>query len=160
MADAKKPSFRERLSEKGQDARRLGRALKDEPETLPGEVGSIVRRSFRRVWDARGGGLYAVGFVVTFVYLEVKMFIVDIFQAESVGGFVTEQAVEMVFKYLGESIGNTISAFLWPLSVIQIQPPWGIGILIAMYVVFANFIKQPLERWLFDGESSDPTVGD
>ena len=67
-------------SEKGQDARRLGRALKDEPETLPGEVGSIVRRSFRRVWDARGGGLYAVGFVVTFVYLEVKMFIVDIFQ--------------------------------------------------------------------------------
>ena len=147
------------MSEKGQDARRLGRALKDEPQALPGEVGSIVRRSFRRVWDARGGGLYACGFVVTFVYLEVKMFVTDIFEADSVGGFVTEQATEMVFKYLGESIGNTISAFIWPIEVLEIQPPWGIGILIAMYVVFTRFIKQPLERWLFDEQSSSPTPG-
>ena len=142
------------MSEKGQDARRLGRALKDEPSALPGEVGSIFRRSFRRVWDARGGGLYACGFLVTFVYLEVKMLVVDIFEAESVGGFVIEQAVEMVFKYLGESIGNTIMAFMWPVYVIQIQPPWGIGVLIGMYVVFGSFVKQPLERWLFERKGS------
>ena len=158
MAGAKKPSFRERMSEKGRDAQRIGRALKDEPKALPGEVGSIFRRSFRRVWDARGGGLYAVGFVITFVFLEVKMFVVDIFEAESIGGFVTEQAAEMVFKYLGESIANTISAFMWPVFLIQIQPPWGIGILIAMYVIFANFIKQPLEQWLFETDPDESTT--
>jgi hypothetical protein len=150
VAGAKKPSFRERMAEKGQDARRLGRALKDEPESLPGEVTHIFRRSFRRVWDARGGGLYACGFVITFVYLEIRMFVVDIFEAESVGGFVTEQATEMIFKYLGESISNTISAFLWPVEIIQLQQPWGLILLILMFVVFDRFLKQPIERWLFE----------
>ncbi len=95
--------------------------------------------------------MYACGFVITFVYLEIKMLVVDIFEAESVGAFFSEQATEIVFKYLGESIQNTISAFIWPVHIIQFKSPWGIGILIVMYLVFANFIKAPLEQWLFDG---------
>ena len=77
------------------------------------------------------------------------MVLADIFEAESVTGFITEQATEMVFKYLGESIQNMISAFMWPVPIIQFDPPWGIAILVGMYLVFANFLKAPLERWLF-----------
>ena len=101
MADKKpkekKPSFKERMVERGRDAKHLGKTLKDEPQAFPREVGGLVRRTLRRVWDARGGGLYACGFVVTFVYLETKMLVSDIAEAESVGGFFTEQAAEMVF---------------------------------------------------------------
>lgn len=158
MADAKpkkkKRSFLSRMAERGREARKLGLILKDEPRSFPGEVLKLIRRLIRTVWDARGGGLYACGFVTTFVYLEIKMFFVDILEAESVGAFFAEQATEIVFKYLGESIQNTISAFMWPVYFIEIKPPWGIGILAGLYLVFPRFIKGPLERWLFDEEAA------
>ena len=152
MADKKekaaKPSFKERMAERGRDAKHLGKTLKDEPKAFPREVGGIVRRSLRRVWDARGGGLYAVGFVVTFVYLETRMFISDIAEAESVGGFFTEQAAEMAFRYFGESIQNTVQAFIWPVKVIQVDPEWGIAILIGAFFLFDRFLKAKIEEWL------------
>jgi hypothetical protein len=80
------------------------------------------------------------------------MFFVDIIEAESVSGFFTEAAGEMIFKYLGESIQNTVSAFIWPVWFLEYRQPWGIVMLGGMYLVFANFIKAPLEKWLFDGE--------
>ncbi len=80
------------------------------------------------------------------------MFVVDIFEAESVSGFFTEQITEIVFKYLGESIQNTISAFMWPVFVIQYRSPWGVGFLVVMFVIFDRFLKEPLERWLFDDQ--------
>jgi len=156
MADKKpkekKPSFKERMVERGRDAKHLGKTLKDEPQAFPREVGGLVRRTLRRVWDARGGGLYACGFVVTFIYLETKMLVSDIAEAESVGGFFTEQATEMVFRYVGESIQNTVQAFIWPVKVIQIDPEWGIAVLVAAFFLFDRFLKAKIEGWLFDND--------
>ncbi len=157
MVDAKKPrekkpSFVERMKARGREAKRLGVTLKEEPDSFPSEVHGIIRRSLRKVWHARGGGLYACGFVTTFLYLEIKMFVLDIFEAESVGSFFTEQVAEMLFRYVGESIRNTISAFMWPVPVILYRSPWGVGLLVVMFVVFDRFLKEPLERWLFDGQ--------
>lgn len=138
------------MSARGREAKRLGKTLKAEPKSFPAEMLELIRRAVRTIWNARGGGLYACGFVVTFVYLEIRMFLLDIFEAESVGGFFTEQATEMLFKYLGESIQNTVNAFIWPVHVISIEPqPWGFVLLGVMYLVFANFLKRPLEGWLF-----------
>lgn len=157
MADKKpkekKPSFKERMVERGRDAKHLGKTLKDEPQAFPREVGGLVRRTLRRVWDARGGGLYACGFVVTFVYLETKMLVSDIAEAESVGGFFTEQATEMVFRYVGESIQNTVQAFIWPVKVIQIDPEWGIAVLVAAFFLFDRFLKAKIEEWLFENDN-------
>ena len=155
---ARKPSFTERMAERGRDAKHLGKTLKDEPKAFPREVGGIVRRILRRVWDARGGGLYAVGFVVTFVYLETKMFVSDIAEAESVGGFFTEQAAEMAFRYLGESIQNTVQAFIWPVKVIQVDPEWGIALLVAAFFLFDRFLKSKIEEWLGVGDDSKEIV--
>jgi hypothetical protein len=153
----KKPSLRERVAAQGREARRLGQVLKDEPASLPAEILTKIKRSFRKMWNARGGGLYACGFIVTFVYLEIRMFFADILEANSVGDYVTTQAMEMVFKYLGESFANTIQAFLWPVYLLQYRPPVGLIVLAGLYVVFANFIKSPLERWLFAGEDPPPS---
>lgn len=84
------------------------------------------------------------------------MFISDITEAQSVAGFFAGQAMEIVFKFLGGSIRNTVGAFVWPVWFVQYQPPWGMAILAGMYVVFAKFIKKPLEDWLFHAETSDP----
>ena len=83
------------------------------------------------------------------------MFFLDIFSAESVGDFFTGQISELLFKYVGQSIENTISAFMWPVYVIELDPTWGVGILAGMFVLFPMFIKEPLERWLFDDADED-----
>lgn len=160
MSDAKpekkkKPSFLSRMANRGRELKSLGKVLADEPRSFPSELLKLIKRSLRTVWDARGGGLYACGFVVTFVYLEVRMFFLDIFAAESVSGFFAEQASELVFKYIGQSLQNTISAFMWPVRVIEIQPPWGVGILVGMFVLFSAVIKKPLEGWLFNDAEED-----
>jgi len=155
----KKPSMRQRFAARGREAQRLGRVLRDEPSSLPGEILIKIRRSFRTVWSARGGGLYACGFIVTFVFLEVRMFFVDIIEAESVGDYVTEQTFEIFFKYLGESLANTIAAFLWPVTLLQYRPPAGLIVLVVMYAVFSTLVKKPLERWLFDEEDTAPGDG-
>jgi hypothetical protein len=110
----------------------------------------LVRRAVRKIWDARGGGFYACGFVVTFVWMEIRMLLEDVVQAESVGDFFTEQIWEMFFRYFSESFINGFLALIWPVYVIDYRPPWGFVLLGAMYLVFATILKEPLERWLFD----------
>lgn len=144
------------MANRGREAKALGKVLADEPRSFPSELLKLIRRSLRTVWDARGGGLYACGFLVTFVFLEIQMFVLDIVTADSVGGYFSGQVSELLFKYIGQSFQNTISAFMWPVYIIEIDPIWGGGILAAMFVLFPKFLKKPLERWLFDDAEEDP----
>jgi len=77
------------------------------------------------------------------------MFILDIVTAESVSGFFSNQVSDILFKYIGQSFQNTISAFIWPVYVIELDEVWGAGILVALFVLFPRFLKEPLERLLF-----------
>lgn len=149
------------MANRGREAKALGKVLADEPRSFPSELLKLIRRSLRTVWDARGGGLYACGFLVTFVFLEIQMFVLDIVTADSIGGYFSGQVSELLFKYIGQSFQNTISAFMWPFYIIEIDPIWGGGILAAMFVLFPKFLKKPLERWLFDDAEEDrPEVVD
>jgi len=146
---AKKPPFTERMKRRGREFMELGSTLVHEPRAFPAALLDFFRRIFRTIWDARGGGLYACGFIVVFFYLETRMFIADVVEAESIGDFFGEQIFEMLFRYLGESIQNTVYALIWPVHVIALEPPWGMIGLVIAFVLFANFLKAPLERWLF-----------
>ncbi len=147
------------MKRRGREFMNLGQILAHEPRNFPGALLNTFRRSFRTVWDARGGGLYACGYVLTFIWLEIKMLAEDILSAESIGEFFGEQIFEIFFRYLGESFRNMISAFMWPVYIIEISPPWGVGIFVVMYLSFARWIKQPLERWLFHDEDLPSTHG-
>jgi hypothetical protein len=138
------------MAARGREAQRLGLTLRDEPKALPGEILELVRRAVRRLWDARGGGFYACGFVVTFVWLEISMLLEDVVEAEGVADFLTEQVWEMLFRYFSESFVNGFLALIWPVYVIEFRPPWGFALLLGLYLVFAGFLKAPLEAWLFD----------
>jgi len=144
----KKDSFAVRMRRRGREFKNLGQTLASEPKAFPGALLKVLRRSLRTVWDARGGGLYACGYVLTFIWLEIRMLVDDILSAESISAFFGEQIFEILFRYLGESLQNMIIAFMWPAFVIQISPLWGLGILVAMFMAFPRWIKQPLEHWL------------
>lgn len=148
----KKPSYFARMAEHGRDAQYLGRMLRDEPAAMPSEILTRLRRAARTLWQARGGGFYACGFIVTFAWLEVRMFVTEILGADSLGSFVTQQLFEMLFRFLSQSLLNSVLAFIWPVYVIEIRPPWGFALLVSMYLVFAYLLKAPIQRWLFDEE--------
>lgn len=148
----KKDSFAVRLKRRGREFMSLGQTLAHEPKQFPRALLNVVRRSVRTVWDARGGGLYACGYVLTFFWLEISMSIDEILSAQSIGGFFEDQVFEFFFRYLGDSLENMIAAFIWPVFVIEISPTWGVGALVAMYLVFGRWVKQPLEAWLFDDD--------
>jgi len=147
-----KPSYAKRLGDRARTVGSLGETLVKEPKAFPKKTAHALRPWFRKVWKARGGGLYACGFVLTFVYLEVSMLFGEIIAATGFVDFFTEQLLELPFRFLSESLGNLVSAFLWPIPLLEFSPPWGLAILAAIYFVFAKFIKKPLEQWLFHEE--------
>jgi len=104
------------------------------------------RRWFRKVWKVRGGGLYALGFAVTFIIFEVQSFADDVM---GIGSLFNGQAIEFIVQVIVDSFVNTWLALLWPLYVVRFAPPWGAIGLGVVFFVFATHIKGPLERWMF-----------
>ncbi len=103
------------------------------------------------MWDLRGGGLYACGFAITFVWLEAGSIIDDI---RDVGLLFDGQIVSFFLNFIIDSFANTLSAFLWPVSVLEFAPPWGaIGLGIAFWL-FPIHVKPRIESWLFSGDEA------
>lgn len=112
------------------------------------------RQWFRKVWRVRGGGLYACGFALTFIVLEIGALADDVL---GVGAVFTGQAIEFFVDFLKDSLMNTIKSFAWPVYVVQFAPPWGaIGLGLAFWL-FPTTLKKPIERWLFQDQ---PEVAD
>ena len=110
---------------------------------------------FAKVWNVRGGGLYAVGYALTFIYLEVRTVLVEFIEADSIGSFLSEQLVEFVLRFAMDSLENMIMALMWPVDIVTWQPPFGaIGFGLA-YMVFATFLKKPITDWLFPETEQD-----
>lgn len=150
-----KTSFTERLKRRAREFVALGQVLVKDPRAFPPALLVFLRRSVRTMWDARGGGLYACGFVITFVWLELRLLIGELSASSGIGDFVSEQLLEFIFRFTFASIGNSLQAFVWPILIIEIAPPWGALVLVAMFYLFPRYLKKPLERWLFaDGPST------
>lgn len=106
------------------------------------------RRWFAKVWKVRGGGLYACGYAITFAFLEITTVVSELAGSESIGDFLTGQLVEFIFRFASDSIVNLIYALIWPVYVLQWQPPFGVIGLGLAYLVFANYLKKPITDWL------------
>jgi len=124
---------------------------------------SGFRTWFRKVWKVRGGGLYAVGFAATFLYLEVISLADDVL---GIGALFRGEAIEFFVNLVIESFTNTIAAFMWPVDVVRFSPPVGAIALGIAFWLFPIYVKPHIERWLFDdeptsnvedGENHEPT---
>ena len=115
------------------------------------------RTWFAKIWKVRGGGLYACGYAITFVYLEVRTIAGEIAQSESIGEFIQEQLIEFIFRFALDSFANLIQALMWPVYIVQYRPPFGAIALGIAFVVFPMTLKKPIEKWLLP-ESEDTTT--
>lgn len=129
---------------------------------LAGHAHGHFRGWFAKIWKVRGGGLYACGYAVTFAYMEVKMFVNDVLQSDSFVSFIVSEVMEIVMHFAVDSIVNMVKAFMWPVYIVQLHPPYGAIGLAAAFVLFPMFLKKPITRWLFpdgvepDEEKKDP----
>ena len=104
------------------------------------------RRWFRKIWKLRGGGLYACGFAISFVILEIGSLADDVV---GIGAVFNGQAFAFAINFIADSLMNTMYSFMWPLYVVQLAPPWGaIGLGLAFFG-FASYLKKPIEGWMF-----------
>lgn len=104
------------------------------------------RSWFRKVWKVRGGGLYACGFAVSFVILEIGSLADDVL---GIGALFSGQAFEFIISFVIDSFKNTMYSFMWSVYVVQLAPPWGaIGLGLAFFG-FSSLLKEPIEGWLF-----------
>ena len=101
------------------------------------------------MWDVRGGGLYACGFAATFLWLEAGSFIEDFKQIHLL---FDGEVIGFILNFIIDSFQNTIAAFIWPLEIIELAPPFGaIGLGLAFWL-FPTYLKPHVEAWLFEPE--------
>lgn len=151
--DRQNKGFVAGISERYTDTVELGQTLVREPRSFPAQLLRIVRRTVKRLWDLRGGGLYACGFVITFLYLETAMFIEDIIGFSGFGS-IGEEILQYFLRFTVESLQNTVTAFIWPVYIIQISPLWG-GVALGLgFWLFPVYLKKPLQAWLFPDDAS------
>lgn len=108
----------------------------------------------RKVWNVRGGGLYACGFAVTFLWLEAGSVIEDFKQIHLL---FDGHIIQFIVDFFVDSFKNTVAALIWPAHIAQFWPPFGaIGLGVGFFL-FPITLKKPIEAWLFDGQEDDET---
>jgi hypothetical protein len=129
--------------------------LSQEARALPGKSHGRFRTWFRKVWNVRGGGLYACGFAITFVILETASIIDDV---KDVGLLFNGEVVAFFLNFIIDSFQNTWKAFVWPMFVVQFASPWGaIGLGLAFWL-FPTYVKKHVEAWLLSDDESKETA--
>ena len=148
------PTVRERIGDEVRAAGELGREALMGPDGVLDQLREALLGWFRRIWKLRGGGLYAVGFALSLLYLEVmELLFDDIPTFLSLDSYDAGAVISFGVEVLIDTIRNTVLAFTWPVVFVQWQPPLGIILLVLAFLLFPKYVKPHLERWLFDDES-------
>ena len=155
-ADSKKAppgprkSLGRRVGENVRAAGELGYDAVTRPGALPDRAHGWFRSWFRRVWEVRGGGLYAVGFAVAFLFFEIREAVAeDIPQFFAMNNVLSSELIGFAIQFVIDTLVNFVRALLWPMYVVMLWPPAGAIALAVAFMLFPRYLKRPIERWLF-----------
>ena len=149
----KKPPLGYRLGLRLHSAGVFGRGAVRDPASLPGQAHGFFRNWFRKIWSVRGGGLYSVGYALTFIWLEAASIADEAMSSDGIGDFLRNQLFEFFTRFAVESFINMGLAFAWPMYIVKLVPPYGAIGLGLSFVLFPLLLKKPIEKWLFGDEA-------
>ena len=117
----------------------------------PKSAGSMMRRATVRLWRARGGGLFGLGYVICFGVLQVRSFTEQIATSTSVEEFVIGEIAQHLFRFGVDSFVNAFLSLLWPAYVLDYFSGWGFGgwgivILVVGFWAFERWLRPLVER--------------
>ena len=143
-----------RLGEGIRTAGELGREAVERPGGLPGKAHGWFRQWFRKVWDARGGGLYAVGFAAAFLFFEISEIVFDdIPQFVAMNSVFSSELIGFGIQFIVDTMVNFVKAMMWPVYIVTLWPPAGAIVLCLAFWLFPKYLKGPIEHWLFHDQS-------
>jgi len=150
----KKPTLAKRVRARARALGELGSDAVNQPRVLPAKAHGWFRDWFRTVWRLRGGGLYACGVALAFLFFEIREFILeDIGQFIAMGSIFSGELIRFAISFVIDTFINSIKALLWPAYVVGLWPPYGVIALGVAFFLFPRYLKKPIEHWLFDGDS-------
>jgi hypothetical protein len=111
----------------------------------PGSIGTRLREAAIEIWSTRGGGFYGLGYLVTFVVLEVQAFVSGLETTDAVTFFETE-LLQMFFRFAWQSVLNSFVAFVWPAFVVDYLKGWGVVALVVGWWLYGRFAAPYVAR--------------
>ena len=106
-----------------------------------------LRNWLLKMWRAKGGGFYGLGFVIAFITLEIRMFAAEFSGSDSVAEVIMGEVLESLLRIGFLSFLNGFLALLWPVYLLQRLELWGIAILIGGYYGFERVLRPIVENW-------------
>ena len=106
----------------------------------------MLRGALLRVWTARGGGFYGLGYLITFIGYEIATLAAELSESSSLAEFALGQIVELLIRFGFMSFINAFLALLWPLEILQLFEGMGIILLAGMYLGFEYALRPLVER--------------
>lgn len=127
--------------------RRLTRHLRNARQVWedPRSLGDILRGGLIQIWCARGGGFFGLGYLVSFVLMEVRLVVSEFESSAGAMDFITSQLLEYLFRLGIMSFVNMLLAFLWPFLLLEHLGGWGLLILPAAYLLFERLLRPGIE---------------
>ncbi len=120
------------------------------PGSIPDKAHGALRGWFRKVWDVRGGGLYAVGFAIAFLVFEITEIVTDdIPQFIAINNVFSSEIIGFGIQFIIDTMVNFVKALIWPVYVLTLWPPAGAIALGAAFLLFPRYVKPHVERYLF-----------
>jgi hypothetical protein len=135
-----------------QTPKRKGRLTRDlrtvqEIARDPRSIFPRARSWLVALWQKKGGGFYGLGYVITFIVLEVITLTSAVGGGSSVTGLIAGQAIQYVLRVSVESILNTVLALLWPIYLLRWLGGYGLIVLAVGYVGFEYALRPLVEHW-------------
>ena len=112
----------------------------------PRRLYPMLRELFVDAWRSRGGGFYGLGYVVSFVFLEIHMIVGEAADSSGVGDFAMGQLLEYLLRLGLMSFVNVFQALLWPFFVLEHLGWVGMILLAAGFVGFEYALKPLVEQ--------------
>jgi hypothetical protein len=136
---ARKPRVKllTRLKHRVSDSYTTMRGIVAEPHTAPG----IARAALIKLWRVRGGGFYGLGYVITFVVLEIRTLIGTAVDSTDVVTMMVQEALQLLFRFAVQSFINGFVAFGWPIVVVNYLHGWGLLAIGVGWLLFDRWAK-------------------
>ncbi|RMF00701.1 MAG: hypothetical protein D6773_11065, partial [Alphaproteobacteria bacterium] len=134
-------------SQSGRKEGRIARHLRiaGEVRREPRRILPLLRGWLLGIWQRRGAGFYGLGFLITFIVLEVRMFGGDIAGSDNVAEALVVEVLTYIFRLGFMSFLNALLALLWPLYLIDRLGGFGLVVLIGGYFAFETLARPVVE---------------
>ena len=135
-------------SDEGPREGRIARHLRvaGELHRDPASAVPMARGWFVKLWQAKGGGVYGLGYIVTLIVLEVRTLTGDISESTGVASFFTSQLFGYLIRISIDSFFNLIIAAIWPLQFFMWLGPVSLLLLLGGYFAFARLLRPLAEQ--------------